>query len=139
MGRAPKEDEHPGYYRIAPLGVLQVYLVSESDLEKLARGPEGQLELNFAAALLPMGVSLVITLQTATFTDRWFLVYSALASVCLIVGTIQIIKWLLVMNNQADLLAEIRSRMPPEPIDHVDGSQGAIGPGLPLEKPQPEG
>jgi hypothetical protein len=56
--------------RYAPLGELKVFELSEAELEKLEAGPQGQIHLNFALALLPAALTILITLQTVTITEN---------------------------------------------------------------------
>jgi hypothetical protein len=116
---------------------LKVYQISEAELELLERGPDGQLQLNFAAALLPTGLSLVLTLQTAEFSPKWFMTYTSLAGVFIVIGLIQFAQFLRLKSSHAELLQEIRLRMPD--MAESDEEVGeSIGPGLPLKPNDPE-
>ena len=52
--------------RVAPLGELKVYMVTEEEIDKLGGGSPGSIFLNFAIALLSLSASFLLTLLTTT-------------------------------------------------------------------------
>ncbi len=63
---AKKVEQHPvgPVLRVAPLGELKVYTVTEEELDAIGRGSAGSIFLNFALALLPLSGGFLITLLT---------------------------------------------------------------------------
>jgi hypothetical protein len=108
----------PPVFRYVPLGELKVYQVQEHELELLASGSPSSVYLNFALCLLPVGVTLIVTLATTNIpSDRLFLTFVAVATVSLIAGLVLLLLWWRNYRGAKLLLAEIKNRMPPpEPI-----------------------
>ena len=49
---------------------LKVHQISEEEFNQLVTGANGQLDLNFALALLPAALTMLITLQTVDITNN---------------------------------------------------------------------
>jgi hypothetical protein len=64
----PRPD--PPIVLYAPLAEIKVCQISEAELEKLGNGPGGQIHLNFALALLPAALTILVTLQTVTIAEN---------------------------------------------------------------------
>ncbi len=97
----------------APLGQLKVYELSEAEFERLAEGPAGQLHLNFALAMLPTALSILITLQTATIeSNRVYTSYLVAFWLLLVQGMISLFRWWFSNRSHQKLIDEIRDRMP---------------------------
>lgn len=89
---APRPD--PPIVLYAPLGELKVYELSEAEFERLASGPSDQLHLNFALAMLPTALSILITLQTTTIaSDRVYVAYLVAFWMLLVQGVISLVRW----------------------------------------------
>ena len=121
--------------RIAPLGQLKAYEVSEAELEqfeveaeRLKSGPPGQAHLSFALALLPAALTVLITLQTVEIkNDRIYYSYwiafwslSVQDLVALVQWWTMSVRWWKTSDSIRTLVQDIRSRMPegegiPEP------------------------
>jgi len=111
--------------RYAPLGEMQVYEISEGELEKLADGPPGQLHLNFALALLPSALTVFITLQTVEIRDNRTYFGCWIAFWLLgVQGLISLTRWLMTAGSIRRLVRDIRSRMP----EKIGTSVQIIGP-----------
>ncbi len=101
----------------APLGELKVYEVSEAELEKLEAGPPGLIHLNFALAMIPTAITILITLQTATITSpRVFTAYLVAFWALSVQGAISLVRWQTSNRTFRKLTREIRARMPARPI-----------------------
>lgn len=96
----------------APLGELKVYEISEAELERLAAGPSDQLHLNFALAMLPTALTILITLQTVEIdSDRAYIAY-LVAFWCLAVqGTISLVRWWRSRRSLDRVIDAIRARL----------------------------
>jgi hypothetical protein len=101
----------------APLGQLKVYELSEAEFEQLAEGPAGQLHLNFALAMLPAALTILITLQTTTIaSDRAYLSYLVAFWALLVQGVISLLRWWWSSRSHSKLIRDIRARMPVRPV-----------------------
>lgn len=100
----------------APLGELKVYELSEAELEKLEAGPPGQIQLNFALALLPASLTILITLQTVSISDnRLYSSYLIAFWMFLVQGIISLVQWISKSKSHNNLIKNIRDRMPAKP------------------------
>jgi len=111
---ARKSDTRPAppIVLYAPLGELKVYEISEAELERLAAGPPGQLQLNFALALLPTALSIGVTLLTTTMSSAISVSFQIAFWVMLVQGIYALIQWMRSNRSQGKLVKEIRLRMP---------------------------
>jgi hypothetical protein len=73
MAARKTRDKRPGPPTIpdAPFGGLNVFEISEAELNRLKNVPPGQVHLNFALALLPAALIILITLLTAEIRSDW--------------------------------------------------------------------
>jgi hypothetical protein len=102
--------------RIAPLGELNVFEISETELERFESGPSGQVHLNFALALLPAALTVLITLQTVEIKyNRIYYGYWIAFWLLSIQGLISMVRWWTTYDSMKTLAQVIRSRMPEEP------------------------
>ncbi len=100
--------------RVAPLGELRAYTVYEHELEALGTRSAGALFLDFALVLLPVSVTLIVTLLTTTIgSDRLFLGFLSVAVIAAIAGLVLLLLWWQAHTRSRDLIAEIKARMPP--------------------------
>ncbi|MDQ3814025.1 MAG: hypothetical protein M3347_08740 [Armatimonadota bacterium] len=106
----------PPVVRYALIGEIKIYMVQEGELDKLAHGSPESVYLNFALALLPISITLAVTLLTTTVqSDR---VYQAFLIVCVttfIIGALLLVLWWRSRQSSKKLIEEIKSRMPPAP------------------------
>jgi hypothetical protein len=98
--------------RVAPLGELNAYTIYEHELETLAEGSPGGLFLNFALALLPTAVGIIVALRSGTMTDLYFMLFTAASIIFLIAGAICLALWWRTHKNVTTLVEEIKKRMP---------------------------
>lgn len=119
MAKKPDGRPPPPVVRYAPLGEVRVYQITEDELDKLATGPPGQLHLNFALALLPAALTILVTLQTVEMnSDRLFAGYVAAFFVFLVLGLQSLVQWRRATRSFTSQVQTIRDRMPPpaEPL-----------------------
>lgn len=113
--------------RIAPLGELRVYLITESELAELERGSSASLFLNFALFFLGLAIPLFFTIRVTTFpSDRTFTVFVVFFAVTLVAGVVSLALWFRVHRSSTQLAQLIRSRMPPAPAIQ-EGTQVVAG------------
>lgn len=100
--------------RRARLDTLNIYEISESELEILERGSPDSVLLNFAIFLLSVAVSFTIALSTTTIrSDRVFYVFVLVALVGFVIGLLLLFIWRRNRQSLASVVAAIRNRMPP--------------------------
>jgi hypothetical protein len=130
MAARKRSDERPPppVVRVAPLAELRAFTVSEHELDALARGPAGSLFLNFALFLLPISVTIVVTLLTTTIaSDRLFQGFFSVAVITAIAGIILLCLWWREHRSSRSLVADIKSRMPLPPAIQETGTEQATG------------
>lgn len=104
----------PGF-RIAPMGDLRVYLVSEEELDALERGAPDSKLLTFGIALSSVGMSFGISLLTVQNPATPLLVFLWVATIVGAVnGLLLLLLWWRSSHDVRNLAGKIRSRMPPE-------------------------
>jgi hypothetical protein len=102
--------------RVAPLGELKVYPITEAELNELERGSAASVHLNFALFFLGIAIPLFFTIWLAGFaTDRTFNVFVIFFAVTLVAGLVFSVLWFLSHSRSTRLADEIRRRMPPPP------------------------
>jgi hypothetical protein len=95
-------------------------LIQESELDVLERGAPESLHLNFALALLPVALTLLVSLQTATIaSERVYVGYLVAFWATLVQGLISLGRWWRDRRTSRQLFETIRSRMPPPAIRDV--------------------
>jgi hypothetical protein len=115
LQRGPGSELLPAV-RVAPLGELRVYVISEEELNELEIGSPASLHLNFSLALLASGLSFLATLLTADITaPRTFAVFVILSAVFLVGGAFLFANWFRLRRSSKGLAQRIRDRMPPAP------------------------
>lgn len=121
--------------RVAPLGELRVYVVTEAELDELARGSPVATHLNLAIFFWGAAIALLSSLLTTSMSTRvlvFFVVFFAATSIA---GFVLTALWHRQRRSSKDLVRSIRSRMPlPEGIQEPSGggtSFAADAPSLP--------
>jgi hypothetical protein len=100
--------------RVAPLGELRVYIISEEELNELEHGSPASQNLNFALALLASGLTFLTTLLTTEIDSvKTFVVFVVLTVAFLLVGALLLANWLRIRRSSGGLAQRIRDRMPP--------------------------
>lgn len=102
--------------RIAPLGELKVYAITEAELNELAHGSPSSIHLNFALFFWGVGGSLLATLLATTIqSTRVFVVFVVFFVGTFIPAVVFSAMWWLQHRSTGDLVRRIRDRMPPAP------------------------
>lgn len=117
---AKKPEQHAvaPVLRVAPLGELKVYTVTEDELDTIGRGSPGSIFLNFALALLPLAGGFFITiLSTKIETIGTLVFFISACIICFLGGVLcAFLAWHYHASTSA-VIAKIKDRMPPpEPI-----------------------
>jgi uncharacterized membrane-anchored protein len=112
----PKNQPQLPVIRVAPLGELNAYTVYEHELETLAEGSPAGVFLNFALALLPMAVGVIVTLRSSTMTDLNFTLFTSASIIFIIAGAICLVLWWKMRRGVNTLVEDIKRRMPPQGI-----------------------
>ncbi len=100
--------------RRARIDSLNIYEISESELQLLERGSPDSLFLNFAIFLLSSAVSLLVALLTATIeSNRTFAVFVIFTVIGFIAGLFLLLLWMRNRQATAMVFTQIRQRMPP--------------------------
>lgn len=101
--------------RIAPLGELRAYTISEQELEKLEQGAPVSDLLTIGLCLLSAALTLLATLLSASLAGQTFvlffcalLIFGLSGAICTFLG------WRLRISTR-ELAREIRARMPDAP------------------------
>lgn len=103
--------------RRAKLDRLDIYEISESELETLERGAPDSLFLNFAIFLLSSAISFLTALLTTNIeSPRAFAVFVILTVVGLVGGAMLLALWCWFRQSKIKIFAQIRGRMPPEGV-----------------------
>ncbi len=104
--------------RVAPLGQLNVYTITEDELESLRRGSPGSIYLNFGLALTPVSIAFLITLLSTNIPSIEGKIFFIAATVVFaLAGLIFIVLAGLYHQSVKSVVDRIRNRMPPpEPI-----------------------
>ncbi len=119
MGRKGADQ---GSQRLAPavnialLGELNVYVVHEHELDRIAEGSPATLAFNGAIALLSMGVAFLLTVTTTTIQRQWlFDVYLFVSINFLLVGSVLLVYWWRTRSSVRRIVQSIKSRMRSQP------------------------
>ena len=100
--------------RVAPLGELKVYIISENELDELARGSPASLLLNLGLAFIPTGVTFLIALLSTTIqSTRVFNVFVICCVVFILAGVVLLLLWWRYASSSRSMTDRIRKRMPP--------------------------
>ena len=107
-------EPRPPVIRHAPLGELRVYTIHEHELEGLARGSPASLFLNFALALLPVSITMMVTLATTTISsDRLYVFFVCVCLISFLSGLVLLGLWFTNRTSSKKMIAQIKNRMPP--------------------------
>jgi Na+/melibiose symporter-like transporter len=102
--------------RLAPMGDLLIYQISEDELRQLEQGSSATIFLNFALPLISTGLSFLVALLSTNVSEiRVFIVFVVVCVVTLIAGIILLALWYRQHRSSQQLSDQIRKRMPPQP------------------------
>jgi hypothetical protein len=118
--------------RVARVGRLDLYPVSEAELQILEKGSPDSVYLNFSIFLLSEAVSFTVALLTCTsIPDRAYLLFVVFAVVGYVIGLLLLAVWWRTRASVSECVKMIRQRMPPEgtaqplPSEAETGGQSA--------------
>jgi len=115
--------------RVAPLGELRAYTISEHELEKLEQGTPVSDLLTIGLCLLSAAVTILATLLSTSLSGQTFTLFFCALLIVGIGGAIcAFIGWRLRASTK-ELARQIRSRMPDAP------SVQQVPPGPPADPP----
>ena len=106
-------NQPPPVFRVAPLGELRAYTISEEELHELARGGNVSLDLNFAIALLSIWITIVITFWTVSLSGQVYTSFFCAGLITFIIGVFLLIKGLREYRSTTALVQTIKNRLPP--------------------------
>jgi hypothetical protein len=113
---------------------LNIYEVSDSELQLLERGSPESLFLNFAIFLLSSATSLLAALFTTNIeSTRVFNVFVIVTVVGFIVGMFLLALWRWYRRSRSTIFEQIRQRMPPEGVPPDAGEVIDVRPSGPEE------
>ena len=111
--------------RRARIERLDIYEISETELQFLERGSPESIFLNFAVFLISISASFIIALLTNEIqSSRIFTVFVIVAVVGLIVAAVLLVLWVWYRRSTSTIFEQIRRRMPPEGVP-TGGIEGA--------------
>ncbi len=105
----------PPAFRVAPLGELRAYTVSEDELHELARGGNVSLSLNFGISLLSVFATIAATFLSVVLEGKVFAGFFSAGLITLILGAFFLIKGMREYRSTGALVKAIKARMPPSP------------------------
>jgi hypothetical protein len=111
--------------RRARIERLDIYEISETELQILERGSPESILLNFAIFLISIAASFLIALLiTEIQSSRTFTVFVIVTVVGFIIGTILLAFWAWYRRSTTTMFEQIRRRMPPEgvPTAEIDAT-----------------
>lgn len=101
--------------RVAPLGELRAYTISEHELEKLEQGAPISDLLTIGLCLLSADVTVLATLLSTSLPDLTFVLFFCSLLILGIAGAVcTFLGWRL-RTNTKELVRRIRARMPDAP------------------------
>lgn len=114
--------------RIAPLGELRAYTISELELEKLEQGAPLSYLLTIGLCLLSADVTVLATLLSTPLPELTLVLFYCTLLILGISGTIcTFLGWRL-RTNMAELVGNIRARMPDAPPVQQVAPEAPTGP-----------
>jgi len=107
--------------RVAPIGELKIYQITENELDELERGSPASYQLTAAIFFLGLAIPLLITLLTLNNpTNKTFTVYVLGFAATALGAVIFFILWGINRRSSKRIATEIRDRMPPQEGIQVD-------------------
>jgi glucan phosphoethanolaminetransferase (alkaline phosphatase superfamily) len=115
--------------RVAPLGELRIYPITEAELDELERGSPASIHLNFALLFWGVAATLVVAILTTSIEPaRRFYVFVIATCACIVAALLFSVLWFINHRDSKQLSKRIRERMPPPPaIQELSGNVQQIG------------
>lgn len=102
--------------RFATFGEIMIYWVYEHELDALGAGSSASLFLNFALFLIPISITLIVSMLTTTIpSDRVFVGFLSVTVITAIAGILLLLLWWRSHKRSGELLMAIKARMPSQP------------------------
>ena len=96
----------------AKLNSLNLYEITEDELENLSRGGPDPIFLNFAIFCLSIAISLSVTIFTTQITsDRTFMIFTVITILGFLCGFVLLTIWWKSRISVGDLITKIKDRM----------------------------
>lgn len=103
--------------RRARIERLDIYEISEAELQILERGSPESLFLNFAIFLISVAASFLVALLTTEIQSvRVFNVFVIVTVIGFVAGAVLLLLWARYRRSTTTIFAQIRRRMPPEGV-----------------------
>ncbi len=115
--RKEPSDENSLRIRRGRVGSVDLYEVKDTELDMLEKGPPEGLYLNFAIFLLSIAFSALAVLCT-TITFKYQIIQTVFVVVLVVgflLGALLLLLWFRGRQDIAEVIREIRNRIPPEP------------------------
>lgn len=115
--------------RRVPLGTLQVYEITEDELEALERATPESLYLNLAIFTGSVFLSFVVSLSTTTISGTATLVFFWVVTVCTFLSAVTFsLLWKQATRSANSVARRIRGRVPPEGVQDDPGAASSATP-----------
>jgi len=112
------EHEHSGSLtrrvNVGRVDSLTLYEITDYELDQLEQGSPSSLQLNFACALLPLGIGFIVTLSTTEVNGKTYTVFVMVAVLSLIVGLFLLASWWTSRKSNSSIVSKIKERVPTE-------------------------
>lgn len=90
---------------------IDIYEVTENELNLLEKGTDSDLYLQFSIALLSVFVSLTVCFFTSTFeNDKVLYGFVCVDAICFIIGMLLLILWNRNRKGKSDIIQGIKNR-----------------------------
>ncbi len=98
---------------IAPIEKLTMYMVLDTELKTLERGPRSSIYLNFALPLLSIAITFIVALLITEIPNpKTYVCFVVLASVFSVLGLLLMFLWRRDLRSTSDTVKAIRGRLP---------------------------
>ena len=111
----PIDDSKPLRIRRGRVESVDLYEITDNELDALEKGTPAELQLNFAVFLLSVAFAAISSLLTASFPSKTIETIFIVISVSgILIGAYLLIAWSRTLSAVKDLCQRIRERIPPE-------------------------
>lgn len=92
---------------------LNIYEVTESELETLEKGSPSSIYFNFSIFLLSVAISFFASLLTNDYTNKQstFIIFLVITIVGFVIGIFLLILWLRTKNSFNEIIQKVKDRM----------------------------
>jgi hypothetical protein len=118
-----KEQPPPPVVRVAPLGELTAYTISEHELDKLGKGSAVSDLLTIGYCLLSVAATVLVTLLSTTLPQLTLILFFCSLLIFTIAGGICLVIGWRTRISVATLVSEIKNRNCLRVMEHTDGGQ----------------